>query len=140
MNNSDSDVAKHKLHFFQPLGSTGNRITLASYPDVSLDENLRAKEGGKGENRRDALRFSSLSFPWSFALRHQSLACHSLFALASVREAKRLRRIRNYALLRTNSRTQFILTMYIGLQCLLVKINYSNLCLKVGLVHEKFDV
>ena len=29
---------------------------------------------------------------WSLALRHQSLACHSRFALASVRKTKRLRR------------------------------------------------
>ena len=37
---------------------------------LSLDVSLRAKEGGK-EKR---LRFSSLSFPWSLAFRHQSLS------------------------------------------------------------------
>ena len=36
---------------------------------LSLDENLRAKEAGKEETG-----LSSFSFPWFFALRHQSLA------------------------------------------------------------------
>ena len=34
---------------------------------------------------------------------------------------------------------QFIFTMYNGLKCLPVKINYSNLC-KFGLAHERFNV
>ena len=34
---------------------------------------------------------------------------------------------------------QFILTMYNGLKCLPVKINYRNLC-KFGLAHERFNV
>ena len=39
----------------------------ASYPDVSLslDENVRAKEGGK---------VPSVPFPWSLAVHHQSVA------------------------------------------------------------------
>ena len=39
---------------------------------------MRAKEGGKEKT--------------GLALRHQSLACHTRFALASVRKRKRLRR------------------------------------------------
>ena len=39
---------------------------------------MRAKEGGKEKT--------------GLALRHQSLACHTRFALASVRKTKRLRR------------------------------------------------
>ena len=34
---------------------------------------------------------------------------------------------------------QFLFTMYNGLKCLPVKINYSNLC-KFGLVQERFNV
>ena len=99
----------------------------------------KAGKGKTGETRFASRHYPSHG-PLRFVTSHSRVTRFSLFALASVREAKRLRRIRNYALLRTNSRTQFIPTMYIGLQCLLVKINYSNLCLKVGLVHEKFDV
>ena len=44
----------------------------------SLDENVRAKEGGKettGETRGEtALRLPSVPFPWSLAVHHQSLA------------------------------------------------------------------
>ena len=36
---------------------------------LSLDESLRAKEGGK-----EKTGLSSFSFPWFFGLRHQSLA------------------------------------------------------------------
>ena len=42
----------------------------ASHPDVSLHENVRAKEGGK----ETALRLPSVAFPWSLAVHHQSLA------------------------------------------------------------------
>ena len=38
---------------------------------LSFDENLRAKKGGK-EKKGDHL--SCFSFPWSIAIRHQSLA------------------------------------------------------------------
>ena len=46
----------------------------ASYPDVSLDENVRAKEGGKETTGETALRLPSVAFPWSLAVHHQSLA------------------------------------------------------------------
>ena len=38
------------------------------------DANLRAKEGGKEKTGETALRLLFFSFPWSLALRHQSLA------------------------------------------------------------------
>ena len=40
---------------------------------LSFDENLRAKKGGK-EKKGEHL--SCFSFPWSIAIRHQSLAFH----------------------------------------------------------------
>ena len=43
---------------------TGYESEAASYPDVSL---------------------SFFTFPWSLALHHQSLACHSRFALTSAK-------------------------------------------------------
>ena len=45
----------------------------ASYPDVSLDENVRVKEGGKETTGEIALRLPSVAFPWSLAVHHQSL-------------------------------------------------------------------
>ena len=56
-------------------------VIVALCPDVSLDENLRANEGGK-ENASPFI----FSFPWSLALRLLSLACHTRFAPASVRK------------------------------------------------------
>ena len=56
---------------------------------ISVEIHKGSKERRKGEN---GLRLSFLSFPYSFAFRHQSFMCHSSFALASVRETKRLRR------------------------------------------------
>ena len=41
---------------------------------LSLDKNLHAKEDGKEKKGEMALRVSSSSFPWSTALRYQSLA------------------------------------------------------------------
>ena len=46
----------------------------ASYPDVSLDENVRVKEGGKETTGETALRLPSVAFPWSLAAHHQSLS------------------------------------------------------------------
>ena len=40
---------------------------------LSLDENVRAKEGGKETTGETALRLPSISFPWSLAVHHQSL-------------------------------------------------------------------
>ena len=45
-----------------------------SYPDVSLDENVRVEEGGKETTGETALRLPSVAFPWSLAVHHQSLA------------------------------------------------------------------
>ena len=41
---------------------------------LSLDENVRAKEGGKETTGETALRLPSIPFPWSLAVHHQSLA------------------------------------------------------------------
>ena len=41
---------------------------------LSLDENVRAKEGGKKTTGEMALRLPSVPFPWSLAVHHQSLA------------------------------------------------------------------
>ena len=53
-----------------------NDLGPASNPDVSLslDENVRAKEGGKETMGETALRLPSVPFPWSLAVHHQSLA------------------------------------------------------------------
>ena len=40
----------------------------------SLDENVRAKEGGKETTGETALRLTSVPFPWSLAVHHQVLA------------------------------------------------------------------
>jgi len=48
--------------------------TQKSLCDVSLADNLRPKEGGKEKTGETSLRLASFSFPWSLALRHQSLA------------------------------------------------------------------
>ena len=53
----------------------------ASYPDVSLKENLRAKEGGKEQTGET--RFASLLSPSHGPLRF--VTSHSRFALASMR-------------------------------------------------------
>ena len=41
---------------------------------LSLGKNLHAKEDGKDKKGETALRVSSSSFPWTIALRYQSLA------------------------------------------------------------------
>ena len=41
---------------------------------LSLDENVRAKEGGKETTGETALRPPSVPFPWSLAVHHQSFA------------------------------------------------------------------
>ena len=52
----------------------------ASNPDVSLslslslNENVRAKEGGKETTGETAFRQPSVPFPWSLAAHHQWLA------------------------------------------------------------------
>ena len=45
---------------------------------LSLDENVRAKEGGKETTGETALRLRSVPFPRSLAVHHQSLASHGL--------------------------------------------------------------
>ena len=40
---------------------------------LSLDENVRAKEGGKETKGETSLRLPSVPFPWSLAVHHQSL-------------------------------------------------------------------
>ena len=59
--------------------------TQKSLCDLSLEENLRAKEGGKEKTGETSLRLASFSFPWSLALRHQSLAFRA--RLCAKREA-----------------------------------------------------
>ena len=63
----------------------------ASYSDVDVYLHWW-KSASKGRREGENRRFSSFSFPWSLALCHQSLECHSRFALASARKTKRLRR------------------------------------------------
>ena len=47
---------------------------------LSLDENVRAKEGGKETTGETALHLPSVPFPWSLAVHHQSLAfCARLY-------------------------------------------------------------
>ena len=41
---------------------------------LSLDENVRTKEGGKETTAETSLRLPSVSFPWSLAVHQQSLA------------------------------------------------------------------
>ena len=41
---------------------------------LSLDENVRAKEGGKETTGETSFRRPSVHFPWSLAVHHQSLA------------------------------------------------------------------
>ena len=58
-------------------------VSVSSCPDVSRWK--FAREGRlEGENGREVA--SVFSFPWSLALRLLSLACHTRFALASVRK------------------------------------------------------
>ena len=59
--------------------------TQKSLCDLSLPENLRAKEGGKEKTGETSLRLASFPFPWSLALRYQSLAF--LARLCAKREA-----------------------------------------------------
>ena len=52
---------------------------------LSLDENVRAKEGGKETTGETSFRLPSVPFPWSLAIHNQSLAI-------TLRQTKRLRR------------------------------------------------
>ena len=73
-----NDYYSGKYISTDPFISRMRRKTAASYPDVSLSTKIRAQR--------------KFSFPLSLALRYQSLACHSRFALAIVRKTKCLRR------------------------------------------------
>ena len=57
----------------------------ASYPDVSLYKNVRAKEGGKETTGARSLHLPFAPFPWSLAVHYQWLAI-------TLRKTKRLRR------------------------------------------------
>ena len=57
----------------QKLRKTCLRLSLTQR-SLSLDENLRAKEGGKEKTAKTSLLLSSFTFPWSLGLRYQSLA------------------------------------------------------------------
>ena len=57
----------------QKLRKTCLRLPLTQR-SLSLDENLRAKEGGKEKTVKTSLLLSSFTFPWSLGLRHMSLA------------------------------------------------------------------
>ena len=50
---------------------------------LSLDENVRAKEGGKETTGETSFRLPSVPFPWSLAIHNQSLAI-------TLRQTKRL--------------------------------------------------
>ena len=62
----------------QTLRKTCLRLPLTQR-SLSLDENLRAKESGKEKTSKTSLLLSSFTFPWSLALRHQSLAVRPSF-------------------------------------------------------------
>lgn len=55
-------------------------VSAASCPDVSLDEDLRAKEGGKEKTGETSLQFCPSHGPLRY------VSCHSRFVLASVRK------------------------------------------------------
>ena len=78
-------------HYFKKASELRHYQISASYPDVSLSVSMHVKQGAK---EKKGLASSFFTFPWSLALRHQSLACHSRFALASMRKTKHLRRRR----------------------------------------------
>ena len=59
--------------------------TQKSLCDLSPAENLRAKEGGKEKTGETSLRLASFPFPWSLALRYQSLTFRA--RLCAKREA-----------------------------------------------------
>ena len=54
---------------------------------LSLDENVRAKEGGKETAGETALRLPSVPFPWSLAVHHQSLGFRARLYHAREHEA-----------------------------------------------------
>ena len=61
------------------LHNKGDQVCLVPrLLSLSLDENVRAKEGGKETTGETALRLTlrlpSLPFPWSLAVHHQTLA------------------------------------------------------------------
>ena len=62
----------------QTLRKTCLRLPLTQR-SLSLDASLRAKEGGKEKTSKTSLLLSSFTFPWSHALRHQSLAFRPRF-------------------------------------------------------------
>ena len=64
ISNDNSDVMWMKMALMLPRIQTS----------LSLDENVRAKEGGKETTGETALRLPSVPFPWSLAVHHQSLA------------------------------------------------------------------
>ena len=59
---------------------------------LTLQQICLIKSASKRRRVEENWRFSSFLFPWSLALRHQSLACYSRLALASAWKTKRLRR------------------------------------------------
>ena len=69
-------------HYFKKASELRHYQISASYPDDSLSVSMHVKEGAK---EKKGLASSFFTFLWSLALRHQSLACHSRFVLASMR-------------------------------------------------------
>ena len=78
-------------HYFKKASELRHYQISALYPDVSLSVSMHVKEDAK---EKKSLASSCFTFPLSLALRHQSLACHWRFALASMRKTKHLRRRR----------------------------------------------
>lgn len=89
---TENTLYTHLHHYFYCLERSYyivERYNLASYADVSPSMKICAQRRAKGESGRVALRLSFFSFPCSessLALRHQFLAYHSPFSLASVRK------------------------------------------------------
>ena len=62
------------LSLLQLLWETNRMVDTCLAPRrLSLDENVRAKEGGKETTGETSFRRPSLPFPWSLAVHHQSL-------------------------------------------------------------------
>ena len=71
------------MELYEPDTSSG--IDCIAYTtQLTLQEICLIKLASKGKRVEENWRFSSFSFPWSLALRHQSLACYSRLALASM--------------------------------------------------------
>ena len=80
-----------RMEFYEPDTSSGIHCIVYT-TQLTLQQICLIKSASKRRRVEENWRFSSFLFPWSLALRHQSLACYSRLALASAWKTKRLRR------------------------------------------------